>query len=178
MDYYKHSYPLSTLGKRHHYSLIHTITKLLFAFAFALSTLALVAGKVSFNDYTFIGNRSYTFLLSGILIAISFGFASQTKDKKIYKNYLTWQYTSALTLLFIFFSDWFSRPYALFQGPTIRGEIFVLGTLGLFLVNKGYKNSIIKSAFLLGCFLPCYFLLKETQNFPLFRDDHSVFFIA
>ncbi len=79
-----------------------------------------------------------------------------------------------VTLLVYFFSDWLTRGYNLFQGPNIRGEIFLLSILSgiILLTNRVrwlYGIALIAPLILLGTFL------RHTQGLPIVSDDHASF---
>lgn len=81
----------------------------------------------------------------------------------------------SLAPLLVFFSDWLSRDYNLFQGPAIRGEL-ILASIAAYLLITTKRGGIfyylcyLSAALCFGCFL------VETDGRLLYTDDHSTFF--
>jgi len=80
----------------------------------------------------------------------------------------------ALALLVLFFSNWLTRSYNLFQGPSIRGE-FILGALlmvPLLRINSArYWNWLVVCAVL----MVSYSFLSTADGRVLFSDDNATF---
>ncbi|NLF25666.1 MAG: hypothetical protein GX589_08445 [Deltaproteobacteria bacterium] len=92
-------------------------------------------------------------------------------------------------LLFLFVSDWLCRPNALFQGPSIRGEILLGALLTLWLLWRlrsqfslqglppGKLWKLLPVLLLVSAvMLLLWIFLSASGGEPIFGDDHSVFF--
>ena len=79
-----------------------------------------------------------------------------------------------VTLAVYFGTDWITRGYNLFQGPSIRGEVILLSIIFGLLLR--YKR--LSWLYILGALTPLlliYTLLKHTQGHPIVSDDHASF---
>jgi len=77
-------------------------------------------------------------------------------------------------LFVLFFSDWLTRPYSFFAGPSIRGELLLGTAVTLLLLGRKWKPflsvfSLLVPVMLIWCFL------TEADGRLLFSDDHPAF---
>ena len=75
----------------------------------------------------------------------------------------------------LFFSDWFSRGFTLFQGPGFRGEIIAATMLVLFLFRHQVKLNFSVLHIVATLFVATEFMLAS-GGIPLLMDDNGVFF--
>ncbi len=79
----------------------------------------------------------------------------------------------AVALICLFFSDWICRQYSFFQGPGIRGEVFLISIFSYLLIRKkadwAFPVMLFTSLFILW---DAFF--RESAGQLLFTDDHSV----
>ncbi len=78
-------------------------------------------------------------------------------------------------LLAIFFSDWLVRPWGLFKGPTIRGELLVGGFICYLLLRKRrwIRFFSLWPAIVVGLLVWSFHV--ASKGALLFSDDHAMF---
>lgn len=122
-----------------------------------------------------IPSGTYTLIISAlsILILLYYKLIKKTKLNFKYAPYLLLAFSYCLILLF--FSDFINRGENFFKGPTIRGEVILLGALSLIALHY-FKESYLKLIAIttLIC-LPIYFY-SELKGQQLFSDDHATFY--
>ncbi|RMD83842.1 MAG: hypothetical protein D6808_08025 [Candidatus Dadabacteria bacterium] len=74
----------------------------------------------------------------------------------------------------VFLSDWMCRSYNLFQGPSIRGELFIGAFLGWWLILQQNRKIFIWFLFF-AIFLLLHNFFSEADGRVLFGDDHATF---
>lgn len=79
-----------------------------------------------------------------------------------------------LGLVTIFFSDWLVRPWSLYQGPSIRGELIWGGLFSYFFFRTRWQSYSILLPLLSAGLLFWSFLLTADGRL-LFSDDHAMF---
>jgi hypothetical protein len=118
------------------------------------------------------GNAPYPalpILLVGVaMVVVGFLKRSTTPSPISY-----WPYTCGLFL--VFFSDWLTRGYNFFQGPSIRGEILLFSVISAFILSNA-RLSLFRVMPILAGLLLFFSFLIESDGRILFSDDHSVFF--
>lgn len=77
-------------------------------------------------------------------------------------------------LLALFFSDWFSRPYNLFQGPSIRGELILAAALTWALLQRGL-TPLLRFLPIAASLVAIWSFFLRSQGNVLFSDDHAMF---
>jgi hypothetical protein len=79
-----------------------------------------------------------------------------------------------LGLVILFVSDWICRPYAFFQGPTIRGELMLVA-IGSYLLLRGqWRPLVLILPVAAAIFLFSTFIWVSGGNL-LVSDDHAMF---
>lgn len=78
-------------------------------------------------------------------------------------------------LLLVFFSDYICRSYSFFPGPTIRGEIILVGILAT-LALRFYPGTAIATFPAISAFVLAYLFFHESDGRLIFSDDHATFF--
>jgi hypothetical protein len=77
-------------------------------------------------------------------------------------------------LVTIFLSDWICRPWGLFQGPTIRGEIIVGALITYYLLKHAWQKFFLIWPLASAAILIWSFFLASKGEL-LFSDDHAMF---
>ena len=77
-----------------------------------------------------------------ISIAIAYGISLLRQRRLLDLRDFTDPRAWSLGLVVIVISDWICRPWGLFQGPTIRGEI-VIGALAMFALLRRWWGSFL-----------------------------------
>jgi hypothetical protein len=109
-----------------------------------------------------------------LAIALAYGLSVIGRRRLLNLTEFTDARTWSLGLIAIVFSDWICRPWGLFEGPTIRGEILV-GALVMFSLLRRWWGTFLlywplaSSALLLWSF----WIASDGQL--LFSDDHAMF---
>lgn len=80
----------------------------------------------------------------------------------------------ALGLLAIFISDWMNRPWGLFGGPSIRGELLVATFSMYWLIRTGRVGFLLALPVISAALLMWSFFLASDGDL-LFSDDHAMF---
>lgn len=80
----------------------------------------------------------------------------------------------SLGLVAIVVSDWICRPWGLFQGPTIRGEL-VIGALVMAALLRGWWSSVFLYWPLASAALLIWSFTIASDGNLLFSDDHAMF---
>jgi hypothetical protein len=80
----------------------------------------------------------------------------------------------SLGLVAIAVSDWICRPWGLFQGPAIRGEIIV-GALAMFALLRGWWGTFLLYWPLASAALLLWSFTIASDGHLLFSDDHAMF---
>lgn len=106
-----------------------------------------------------------------ILVAFLHWF---TGRGKLRRNLLLDERVWALGLVAIFISDWMNRPWGLFGGPSVRGEILVAGLVAYWLLRAGRTGFFLGLPILSVALLVWSFFLASDGSL-LFSDDHAMF---
>ena len=77
-------------------------------------------------------------------------------------------------LVFIFFSDWLSRPWGFFQGPFIRGELLLSAGL-CYLILRSRSAILLKTWLILSLGILIWSFVLTSQGELLISDDHTMF---
>jgi len=80
----------------------------------------------------------------------------------------------ALGLVAIWVSDWLCRPWGLFQGPTIRGELLVGAAFSYFLLKRSWTSFFLYWPAVVAIALIWSFDLASKDSL-LYSDDHAMF---
>jgi len=80
----------------------------------------------------------------------------------------------SLGLLAIVVSDWICRPWGLFQGPAIRGEL-IIGALVMFALLRGWWSTFLLYWPLASAALLLWSFSIASDGHLLFSDDHAMF---
>lgn len=80
----------------------------------------------------------------------------------------------ALGLAALFFSDWLTRSYNIFQGPSIRGEIFLLSCAAA-AIAKGRWRALVSVGAFCGALAVFVEFLSTADGRLIFSDDHATF---
>jgi hypothetical protein len=116
----------------------------------------------------------FTALLGGILITLgmlySFVIERRLPKCRDFAHYATW----TTGLIAVFASDWIVRPWSLYQGPTIRGELF-LGVLLSYYFLKSTWRQYANVLPILSVGLLIWSFTLEADRRLLFSDDHAMF---
>jgi hypothetical protein len=123
------------------------------------------------NGPTVLPAGSYVCILAALLAATGF-LLSRFFGSPLRLHLPAW----SCGLFFVFLSDWLCRNYSYFQAPSVRGEIFLLSLLGLFLLRRNTLSFfcwwLVAAAVVLF-----WSLLVESGGAVIFSDDHaSVFY--
>jgi hypothetical protein len=115
-------------------------------------------------------------IAAGLTCVVFFLLSSLTRDRSKLKlsSFLdarVW----VLGLAAIFFSDWICRPWGLFKGPSIRGEL-ILASLVMWtlLASSVWRSVLIFWPICAGALLIWSFFLASGGSL-LFSDDHAMF---
>jgi hypothetical protein len=112
---------------------------------------------------------------SFIILLCSVGRASITHRRPLVTlNDFTHPVVWCGGLLTLVISDWLCRPYALYQGPTIRGELLLGAALMWILTKKGWKQALQLLPIGASILAIWSFFLRAHGNL-LFSDDHAMF---
>jgi len=115
-------------------------------------------------------------ILAGILCSALATFVSYLRGKGLpskesFLDGRVW----ACGLLAIFFSDWITRPWGLFKGPAVRGELL----LGAFICFLFLRRQLWIQFFMCWPFIAAGLLIWSftvaANGFLLFSDDHAMF---
>lgn len=122
-----------------------------------------------------IPSGSVLILLGVTLIGIS-AFVGLLKNRSLkpsvhdFTHPIPW----SVGLLTLVVSDWLSRPYALFQGPLIKGEL-ILAAILVWAYLKGTSRTLLMALPIGASVIAIWsFFLKADGNL-LFSDDHAMF---
>ncbi len=147
----------------------------LFSAALALAIFGVLAGSVQFWD----GNGAYLFpagrysIVCALLLALIAIFWGKTKNSKLRLE----PQGFALGLLLLFVSDWLTRGYNLFQGPSIRGEVLLATLLCAFLLKRRWLHAFLFPLLLVTLVLLWHCFNSTAQGRLLTSDDHSSFIL-
>lgn len=78
-------------------------------------------------------------------------------------------------LLAIFFSDWITRPWGLFKGPAVRGELILGGLICFLLLRRVAWIHFFTSWPLVAAGLLIWSFAVASNGALLFSDDHAMF---
>ncbi len=104
-------------------------------------------------------------LLGGLSIALARGRLAGLTPTPV---------TGGIALALIFTSDWLTRGYNLFQGPSIRGEILLLGAIMWWVLRRNALGAV-KLVGLLAPLLIGLTFIHVADGRLIFSDDHPVF---
>ncbi len=115
-------------------------------------------------------------VVAGLLCAGASALVSYLRGHKwLAKEYFTDKRIWAAGLLAIFFSDWLVRPWGLFKGPTIRGELLLAGFICyLLLAKRRWIRFFSLWPPIVAALLVWSFQLAS-KGALLFSDDHAMF---
>jgi hypothetical protein len=110
-------------------------------------------------------------LCAGAATLLSFLRGDGWLSKESYTDMRVWSFG----LLAIFFSDWMTRPWGLFKGPTIRGELLVGGFIFYLLLRRRrwVRFFYLWPAIIVGLLIWSFQLASKGEL--LFSDDHAMF---
>ncbi len=112
---------------------------------------------------------------SGLLVSALFFAAALYRNRGTFRGLSLEPTGFSLALVVVFFSDWFTRPYSLFPGSAIRGEILLFSLLSFIVGTKHTKRFLILGAAITPILLLwCFF--QEAGGRLLFSDDHPAVF--
>ena len=116
----------------------------------------------------------FTALAGGILITLGISYSLAIKRRiptfRDFAHFATW----ATGLIAVFASDWIERPWSLYQGPTIRGELFLGAILSYVLLRHTWKHyAIVLPVLSVGLLI--WSFTTEADGRLLFSDDHAMF---
>jgi hypothetical protein len=74
----------------------------------------------------------------------------------------------------LFFSDWLTRPYSLFQGPDIRGELLLGALIVWGFLKRGWRPLLLALPVIASLLATWSFFLRSNGAL-LFSDDHAMF---
>lgn len=155
----------------------HKIFYLLIGFALSLPFLGIIASYLKFWHHKgtiFLPSGSYTIPIAGVFGILA--LIIYLKNKSIIKeDKSALLIPFALCLFIAFVSDYINRGENFFIGPTLRGEILLLGAISLFFIKKQKSNFLLFLTFIAYIFLP-YFFYTVLEGNRLFSDDHATFF--
>lgn len=143
------------------------------SFGLGLCLLTGLAGSVAFwsGEYGDIFPASRYSVLPGVIL-LALGLAISYRDRsplRLSSHGFAW------SLLALFFIDWLTRSYNLFQGPFIRGELILAFCAALLLIHNRAWRALRIFALCSVALLACAFLF-ESQGRVLSSDDHPSFF--
>lgn len=146
--------------------------------ALLLPIAGLIAGQLKLLSNTglmILPSGSYTLLASVALLIAGF-FLSRGNLKDLSQNNKL--IYPGIALLFIFFiSDWIDRSESLIRGPSVRGEILLLGLLLYFISRNTKKISSFLVLFLVAsCLALISIFIQALNGEQIFSDDHATFF--
>lgn len=109
-------------------------------------------------------------LLSGLLCVVS-----AIRNRKLpTREELCEPHVWILGLLVLFFSDWICRPYAFFQGPPIRGELFLTAIVSYLLSRGQWRRIVLVLPVAVSIFL-FFTFIGVSKGSLLISDDHAMF---
>lgn len=82
--------------------------------------------------------------------------------------------TGQVGLLVALFTDWLYNPYSYFQSPSIRGEVFLLGLIALFLAKR-FQERVLVALLPIALILLHVTFHDAANGEVLFSDDHATF---
>jgi hypothetical protein len=109
-------------------------------------------------------------LVSGLLSLAFFARDRRPPSREELADPRVW----ALGLVALFISDWICRPYAFFQGPTIRGEL-ILGALCSYALFKGRWRGLLVFLPVASSILLFHTFISVSKGALLISDDHAMF---
>ena len=110
-----------------------------------------------------------------ILLAISVGYNALTKKRPLVSlDELSHPTVWCAGVAALFFSDWLTRPYSLFQGPDIRGELFLGALIVGGVMKRGWRPLLLVLPAIASLLATWSFFLRSNGAL-LFSDDHTMF---
>ncbi|MFN4895615.1 MAG: hypothetical protein ACK5GN_08580 [Pseudomonadota bacterium] len=111
------------------------------------------------------------FLLSASAACVSYLIGQGWLKKESFTERRIW----TLGLLAIFISDWMNRPWGLFKGPTIRGELFVGAIICFILFHYRLWSRFFASWPMVVIGLLIWSFSVAANGMMIFSDDHPMF---
>lgn len=149
------------------------------SFALLFALFALIAQRVTWWHYTnppILGAARYSLLLSLLFLALAIGVGiARPAPGPLYMRLAPRSpYGAALVLFVLFISDWLTRPYNFFQGPSIRGEILLCAAAAFWMIRSRRISLIswVAVAAIVWAFLSFF---SYTGGRLIFSDDHTTF---
>lgn len=145
----------------------------LFSFGIVVILFALLHGEIILWESANINISLKTIYLLPLGIALS-GFV-------LLQNYrfalfsLISPSVFILGLLLVYFSNWLNSTYNFFQGPGIKGELFVCFLISLFLLHKRCSK-FFYYYFILTILILSFSFFKVSNGELIFSDDHTAVF--
>jgi hypothetical protein len=118
----------------------------------------------------------YVLLLLGALVVGIIAVMGLLKNRSLkpapqdFTHPISW----SLGLLTLVASDWLSRPYALFQGPLIRGEL-ILAAILVWASLKGTWRTLLRALPIAASIIAIWSFFLRADGNLLFSDDHAMF---
>lgn len=127
------------------------------------------------SDQALIPAGRYLLILGALLIILTWAWSYLKGRKEFTKESFLEPRVWGYGLLFIFISDWLTRPWGLFKGPTIRGELIV-GAIACYLLvgRQLWKRFFAAWPLVVSCLLIWSFFVALDGSL-IFSDDHAVF---
>lgn len=145
----------------------------LISLAATLTLFGLLAGGFYFWDSSFTvlsPSFTYTFIFALVILFIGWRLAGS----HFFKMQRMSLGACCLGLVLLFFSDWLTRGFNLFQGPPVRGEFITVFLLVIFFLHRISKNLLLGYSIASAVVLFSIFLI-QSKGFPLLSDDHASF---
>ena len=150
-----------------------------FAFSFSL----LIFGLLSSITYLWYRDGYFLFpsgryVLFPCLLSLALGIWRIRSEQLSVKTILLAPFSPlgvAWGLLILFLSDWLCRPYNLFQGPSIRGEILLSAALCALALRHRFSGLFLLLP-IAGSLIAWYCFSLESNGATLISDDHATFF--
>lgn len=149
------------------------------ALAFVLAVFGILAGLSDFwmpGGSRLLASGSYA--LVPALVALLYALARSQFCRPIptEANRGAFVEAGAWIVAVLFLSDWLSRTYNFYQGPSIRGELIFFGGVALVALRFGYLTQKVMQIILcLTILLAMLIFLDQSAGRVIFSDDHSVF---
>ena len=149
----------------------------LITLAVILGIFGILAGGFSFWDesnFHISPALSYTSIFA--IIPLIWGLLLLRRSRSVFnwKDFYFCPQSACFGLFLVFFSDWLTRGFNLFQGPMIRGEL-----IAVFLILIIFFKTLSRSAFLTVAISASFLLfaafIHQSNANPILSDDHASF---
>jgi hypothetical protein len=165
-----------TLTTKTAFNSLHLSVRLI-TFGLTISLFGLFSGTIYFWDasqFTISPAFSYSLLFAALPLLIGVVMYYRTNTLATWTDFYLCPNTACFGLVMVFFSDWLSRGFNLFQGPMIRGELLAIFILLLIFLRFFSKLTFFVAA-ISACLILYTIFIFLSDGHPIISDDHASF---